>query len=1022
MLAQASVRRPVFTLMVTLIIMVLGITSLGRLQIDLLPSIELPTVTVRAQYPGADPLIMEQRVTRIMEEIIATVPGVITMTSRSYEGNSRVRISFDWGTDVEAAALEVRATLEDEIEELPDDLRSVRVDQFDVDSFPVVLLGISSTLDPVQLTNLVENRIRYRLARIPGVAQVDPWGGFNREVRVELDPLRVNGLGLPLRDVLDAIRNANLSLPAGTIEEGGFQFTLRAPAEFTDIDQILGTAVGRRDGIVVTLGQVAKVLDTYQIRSRRIRIDGQQGLRVAIRKQPGGNTVDVSDRVLEEVAAINRDFPHIKVVPVINQGNFIERAMANVAWSVLYGGLLAILVLWFFLQNIRSTLVVALAIPISLIATFAMLYLSGFTLNLMSLGGLALGIGMMVDSSVVVLENIFRRYQEQRDTPSRAAIEGTGEVGSAVIAGTLTTLVIFLPLIFIQGISGILFRELAYVIMFSLLAALLISLSLVPVMGSKMLGERQQRPHMGHVIGAMQDGYAMLIHGVLKWRWITLLLATGMFAASLMLARYIGTEFIPPSDEGEVRVAGEMEVGTRIDLIDAQTRLLEDKVFEVVPELISSVTSVQTSGTWGRTTAKGEIRMALGPATERSRSNTQIAADLRQQLDGVIPGMTIRVRAPQGQFLLDRILPDVEGVTVDVSGYDLDILDHLAHRVQNAIRDVPGVTDVRLSRTASLPQQAIIVDREKAADLGLTIQDLTRVVETAVAGSVAGEYRVEGNSYRILVQLENARQRSLEEILDLAVHTPDGELVALRNLVSTQRSHGPVAIERKDQQRLITVTANLSGRPLGAVAADIQDRLDRIPQPEGYHLSLAGTHTEQEKASRELRLFLLLALVLVYMVLAAQYESLIDPFVVMLSVPFAATGVLLTLFLTDTTLNLQSGIGVIILIGIGVNNAILLVDQAGKHRRGGMTVQNALITAGRKRLRPVLMTTLTTILALLPLALGYGEGADAQSSMARVVLGGLLASTAVTLVLVPAVYSLVYRDDHRNRQNDFSVS
>ncbi|MGB5640332.1 MAG: efflux RND transporter permease subunit, partial [Sedimenticolaceae bacterium] len=467
-LARASVRRPVFTTMMTLIVVVLGLVAFSRLQIDLLPSIELPTLTVRTQYEGADPIVMERLVTQIVEEIVATVPGVVEMSSQSYDGNSSVRVSFEWGSDIDAVAVDVQATLQDELSELPDDIVGPRVTKFDVDSFPVVLLGISSRLDPVELTRILENQIRYRFARIPGVAQVDPWGGFTREVRVELDPAKINALGLPLNDVLDAIRDANLDLPAGKIESGAYEVTLRAPAEFTDLDEIRNTVISKRDGAQITLGQVAKVRDTYEKLSRVIRVNGERGIRVAIRKQAEANTVEVAHRVLAEVEELNRLFPQIHIVPVINQGNFIERSIQNVAQSVLYGGSLAVLILLFFLRNIRSTVVIALAIPISVVATFALLYFGGFTLNLMTLGGLALGVGMMVDSSVVVLENIYRRHQENGEAPRVAAVAGTREVAAAVTAGTVTTLTIFLPLVFVRGVPGLLFRELAYVIMFSL--------------------------------------------------------------------------------------------------------------------------------------------------------------------------------------------------------------------------------------------------------------------------------------------------------------------------------------------------------------------------------------------------------------------------------------------------------------------------------------------------------------------------------------------------------------------------
>ncbi|UCF76417.1 MAG: efflux RND transporter permease subunit, partial [Betaproteobacteria bacterium] len=409
-LTEISVRRPVLMVMTTLVVVILGLVSLTRLQIDLLPSIELPTLTVRTGYQGASPVVMERLVTQIVEEIVATVPGVKEIVSESSEGNSSVRVSFTWGTDIDAAAVDVQATLQNELSELPDNITGPRVVKFDVDSFPVVLMGISSSLDPVELTELIEDQIRNRFARIPGVAQVDPWGGFHREVRIELDPDRLRALGLPLDQVLRAIRDANLDMPAGKIEQGQYQVTLRAPAEFTNIDQIRDTVIAQRERAVVKIGQIAKVKDTYRKLERIIRVNGERGLRVAIRKQSGDNTVEVAKRVLAEIDAVNRAFPQLRIIPVINQGNFIERSIRNVAQSVLYGSLLAVLVLLFFLRNLRTTLVISLAIPISVIATFALLYFGGFTLNLMTLGGLALGVGMMVDSSVVVMENVFRRH------------------------------------------------------------------------------------------------------------------------------------------------------------------------------------------------------------------------------------------------------------------------------------------------------------------------------------------------------------------------------------------------------------------------------------------------------------------------------------------------------------------------------------------------------------------------------------------------------------------------------------
>lgn len=1008
---RASVRRPVFASMLALIVVVLGSVALSRLQIDLLPAIELPTLTVRTQYEGADPQVMERLVTQTVEEIVATVPGVEELTSNSYEGNSSVRVSFGWGTSIDAVAVDVRATLEDEINELPDDIIGPRVSKFDIDTFPVVIVGISSKLDPVELTEIVDKQIRYRFARVSGVAQVDPWGNFNRELRVELDPAKITALDLSLDAVLAALEDANLDRPTGKIEEGSYEVSLRTPAEFSSLEQIRDTVIARRDGVVVTLGQVAQVRDTYEKLTRIVRINDDLGLRLAIRKQPEANTVEVAKRVLAEVAAIDQAFPQINVVAVINQGNFIERSIANVAQSVLYGGSLAVLVLWFFLRNLRSTLVISISIPISVLATFALLYFNGFTLNLMTLGGLALGVGMMVDTSVVVLENIFRRHQGHGESPTQAAIKGTNEVGPAVIAGTVTTLVIFLPLIFIQGISGLLFKELAYVIMFSLFCALLVAFSLVPVLASKFLrANLEVQPQMSSkgVMAALENGYYTLLQQALSQRVLTLIITVMLLGGSLLLVPYIGSEFLPPSDEGEVRINAEMEEGTRLELINAQAKRLEALVKPLVPEAISSVVSVMASGTRGSAKARVDMRIALTPATQRERSNQAIANALRKALDGQIPGMTIRTRAPQGQFLLERLLASEEGVQVEVRGFDLATLDLLAGQVAVQIKGIAGITDIELSREAGIPQQEILVDRAKTADLGLSVRDVLQVIETAVAGSKAGEYRIEGNAYRILVQLADAEQRSLNEILNLTLRTPDGNKVTLRNLVNTRAGTGPVTIERKDRQRLVTVSANVSGRDMGSVAAEIQARLNRIPKPQGYDLLVAGNFEEQQKAFSELLVSLGLALLLVYMVLAAQYESLRDPLIVMFSVPVAAVGVILVLFLTDTTLNLQSAIGCIMLGGIVVNNAILLVDQTSQLRQHGQDTLTALSEAGRRRLRPILMTTLTTILALLPLAFGIGEGADAQAPLARVVIGGLTASTLISLVLVPVMYALFH--------------
>lgn len=856
-LPEFSVHRPVFITMVFLMTLVIGAVALSRLKIDMLPEIEMPTLSIRTEFNGASPEIMERQVTRVIEEIVSTVPGVEEITSDSSEGNSNVQVRFTWDTDIDFAALDIRSVLEDEFDELPDDIERPKIRKFDVGSFPVVLLGISSRLDPVDLTRLIEDEIRYRFSRIPGVAQVDIWGGFHREIRIELDPERIMALGLPLDQIIRAVRQANLDPPAGKLEQGRYEIQLRAPAQFTDLDQIRNTVVARQDGAAVTLGQVARVNDTYEKLTRIIRVNGEPGIRVAIRKQSQANTVEVSNRILKEIDAVNDSMPQIRIIPVINQGNFIQRSIANVARSVMYGGGLAVLILLFFLRTVRSTVVIALAIPISMLATFALMFFFDLTLNLMTLGGMALGVGMMVDNSIVVLENIFRHRDEYGTSPETASKQGAMEVAPAILASTITTLVIFLPLIFVRGISGILFTEMAYVIIFSLTCSLLVALSLVPMLTSRLLGIKPRDKNRSalsilfslseSLFLAFQHGYSRILTLALNRRWIPLMATAAALGGALMLVPKIGTEFLPPSDEGEVRITGEMEVGTRLNLVDRQSQWMESIITPAVPEAVSSVVSVGASGHRPGNTAKTEIRISLTSASQRDRSNIDIARDLRQRLSGQIPGMLVRTRAPQGQFIMERILGGEDGLHVEIRGFDLDILASLASRAAELIETVPGVTDIEISREAGTPRREIHVDRDKAADLGLSVQNITDVLSTAVAGAKAGEYQTEGESYRIFVQLRDVENQSLDQILNLTLTTASGQQVALTNLVSVFSGWGPQLIDRKDQQRIITISANVAGRDMGSVAADVSGLLDGIPRRPDMIWGWPGTLKNNKK-------------------------------------------------------------------------------------------------------------------------------------------------------------------------------
>lgn len=1018
-LPRLCVSRPIATSMAAFIVVVVGLFALSRLPIDLLPNVSLGTITVRTNYPNASPEEMERLITERIEEAVSLVSGVTEITSESAEGTSSVRVSFAWGMNMDAATNELRDRLDRVIPNLPDDADRPQIFKFDISNSPIVMLGVNSPLDPLELANLIDNQVLYRFERLPGVASVDVWGQFTREIRVELDAARVMALGLPLDTVISALRSANINLPAGEIDRGQFEVTIRTPGEFASVDEIRDTVVFTGENGTVRVRDIATVLDTHADISRIVRINGQRGVRMAVRKQSEANTAQVARAVLAEIDRVNADFPQVQITPVVDQGQYIQRSITNVGRSILYGGALAVFVLLIFLRNIRSTLVIAVSIPVSVIATFALIYLGGYTLNLMTLGGLALGIGMMVDNSIVVLENIYRRRHEEGEQRTVAAIAGAGEVATAIVASTVTTLVIFLPLAFTRGVTGALFQQLAIVVAFSLIVSLFVALTIVPMLASRFLGNghsTDRRPgwleRTGEkTFGAVEAFYLAVLRDALRARWLTVVLGFGLLGLTVLLVPRIGTEFLPPSDEGEVRVSGEMEVGTRLDLVDRQTALMESLVFPHVPEVKAAVVSMGASAWNPGRSAEGSIEISLVPLAERTRSNTAIADDLRQRLDGQVPGMRIRTRAPQGQRMLERIMSSDDGLTLEVRGFELSVLDALAAEAARAIESVPGITDLVISREAGVPQELVRIDRDKAAALGVSVQRVAATLETALGGSRAGEFRVGGDEHRILVRLRDARGIPLEEILDLTVRSDRGEDVSLRNLVFTESGRGPILIQRKDQQRIATVRANVSGRDLGSIATDVRRVLEDIPRPVGYEFVLAGAYQEQQQAFRELQIMFVLAIVLVYMVLASQYESLRDPVVVMVSVPTAAIGVIVMLYATGTTLNIQSYIGCIMLGGIVVNNAILLVDQAGRLRREqSMPAREALTEAGRRRLRPILMTSLTTILGLLPLALGVGEGSEAQAPLARAVVGGLLGSTLVTLVLVPAVYSLVHPD------------
>ena len=1018
-LSQSAVHRPIFTIMVALIVLILGAVSLIRLPIDLMPDITYPTLSISTEYENTSPEEIEEILTRPIEEAVSAVPGVEEVSSNSEEGRSRVSVTFTWGTDLDAAANDIRDRLDRVIRYFPDAVERPRLFKFDLASFPILIVGAASKLDPVQMRRIVDDQIKYRIERVPGVATVDIFGGLDREIHVNLHADKVKALELPLEQILSRIQAGNVNIPAGTLERGHLQVMVRTPGEYTSLDELRNTVIAIREGVPIQLKEIASVEDSWQKISRIVRVNGLPGIRLAVRKQSGKNTVDVAKKVLREIERIQRDIPQIRLTPIIDTSDYIKRSITNVGSMALYGGMLALLVLLFFLRSIRSTAIIATAIPISVIATFALMYFGGFTLNIMTLGGLALGVGMFLDNAIVVLENIYR-MRESGQNPNQAAINGSGEVTSAIVASTLTTLVVFLPLVFVRGMTGVMFKQLCLVVSFALLCSLAVAISLVPMLASKILlpemrnpgvagvGETRSRGLLlaiGRLFTRMEIGYKGLLHYSLNHRKLVVGGAALLLVGCLSLIPLIGVEFMPSTDEGEVRVNAEMEVGTRVEVVDEKFTTIEAIVKDAVPEIKNVVT--YSGPSWRRPGAHtGEMQIALKPLAERKRSSEEIAADLRRKLTN-IPGVTIRTRAGQGLFILRMGMGGEEKIQVEIRGYNLETANALAERVKKMVEEVDGVTDAQVSRELGSPEELVIVDRQKAADMKLTVSQIANALQTVLSGTEASYYRESGDEFLILVKLKEAERMDLRDILDLTVTNADGQPVVLRNVVGVRPRSGPGRVERKDQERIVIVSANITGRDMGSILADIREGLRSIPVPRDFSIVIGGDYEEQQKAFRELLLSFVLALVLVYMVMACLYESLRDPFVVMFSVPLAAIGVTLMLFLTNTTFNVQSFIGCIMLGGIVVNNAILLVDHTNLlRRRDGMLLREAIEEAGRRRLRPILMTAMTTALGLTPLAVGMGEGGEAQAPLARAVIGGLLSSSLITLVFVPTVYSI----------------
>ncbi len=1015
---RIAIQRPVTMFMMSAVIVLLGAISLMRLPVDLMPDVSYPSLTIRVGYAGVGPREIEESVTRPIEQAVSAVAGLDQMNSSSAEGSSTVRLNFVWGTDLAEAAEDVRSRIDRIRARLPEDAEPPVIFKFDSTSFPIMSLAVEGDFDPVQLRELAERTIAPRLERVNGIAAVSTSGGLRRQIRIELSKEKTTALGLPVDRVVSVLRTENQNIPVGEINEGTLTYLVRSQGQFASIQEIGDLVVLTRDGVPVYMRDIATIRDTTEDFRNFVRVNGKPGVQMRVTKQSGQNTVAVADRVKEEIERINREVPGVRLTVTNDSSIFIRQSIASVTDAVMSGSVLVVLIIFAFLRSFRSTLIICVSIPISIIGTFALLYFGGYTLNTMTFGGLALGVGMIVDASIVVLENAQRHLEMGKDRVT-AAIDGSEEIWSAILASTLTHVAVFVPLFFLAGFSSILFKQLSIVIIFSLTMSLFVAVTVVPVLCSLLMAPAAPESESnrltsrlyaasGRALEALDDRYARFLGVALRHRPTVLLVGVSSLALAIMLMPYLKFELLPQTDEGEVRVDVELPIGTRVERTLDTMLSLEGRVRELVPELETIITEGGGGGFFGGSrTHRGQMTLQLVPKTERTRSNEQIAQELRRALSG-LPGVQLRARASGGNWQLNRLLGGSADarLALEIRGYDLEDQRRLRRDAQALMESIPGLADVRPEQEEGRPELAVRVDRDKAALLGLTVSGVANTLRTNVAGTQAAYYRERGQEYPIIVRLRDEDREHIADVADVLISTPAGQVVPARNLLEMQPEDSPVEIQRRNQERIVRVNAEIEV-PLSEAVDRVMARLPELDVPPDFSVGFGAEVEEQTKAFSQLQWLLLLAVVLVYAVMASQYESFRDPFIIMFSIPLAAIGVVAGLLITNTAFSLQAYIGVIMLAGIVVNNAILLVDYTiTLRKRDKMELFAAAMQAGRTRLRPILMTTLTTVLGLVPMGLGIGEGAELQAPLARVVIFGLTASTLITLVFVPTLYTL----------------
>lgn len=1015
---EGSVKRPIMTSLAFIAVMIFGLYSLQKLPIDLFPDIETNTLMIMTAYPGASASDVENNVSRPLENVLNTVSNLKHISSKSRENISVITMEFEFGDDIDVLTNDVRDKLEMVKSSMPNDAESPIIFKFSTDMIPIVLLSVQAEQSLPALYKILDDGVANPLARIGGVGTVSISGAPQREVLVYVDPIRMEAYNLSIEAISQIIAAENKNVPGGNFDVGTETYAVRVEGEFKDAKDMEKIVVGSYKGRNIFLKDVARVVDAVEERTQMTYNNGVRGAMIVIQKQAGANSVQISNKVMAALPDLQKNMPSdVKLGIIVDTSDNIRNTISSLANTVRDALIFVGIVVFVFLGRWRSTVIILITIPLSLIASFIYLAISGSTLNIISLSSLSIAIGMVVDDAIVVLENV-TTHIERGSEPKQAAVHGTNEVAISVIASTLTLLAVFMPLTMITGMMGIMFRELGWMVSIIMIISTACALSLTPMLCSQMLRLNPKHSKLFDLLytpilralDAIDDGYAKLLNWAVRHRKTVVIGSFSFFMLSMILVKYVGTEFFPTSDDGRIGVTLEMPIGTRVEISRDIAQRVEKEWEKKYPEIEIvnfTVGQADTDNIFASMSENGthivEFNISLSDPGERKRGVVEICEEMRKDLAAIpeIKKSQVNVGGNRGGSMSGQSVLDLE-----IYGYDFAQTDKVASELKDRLANVKGAADVIISRGDYQPEYQIDFDREKLALNGLNLSTAAAYVRNRINGSITSKYREDGEEYDIRVVYAPEYRQSVEAIENILVYNNDKHGIRIRDLGTVVERFAPPTIERKDRERVNTVQAVIAGESMDKVVADARAQIAQMEIPQGITIKVAGTYEDQQESFTDLMTLMVLIILLVFIVMAAQFESLTYPFIIMFALPFSFSGVFMALFMTGTTMNVISMIGMIMLVGIVVKNGIVLVDYINLNRERGGAIINSVVSGGKSRLRPVLMTTLTTILGMVPMAIGGGQGSETWQPMGISVIGGLTVSTVLTLVLVPVLYCM----------------